>query len=202
MTDAQSDWQALTAAEARTIQGICDRIFPATDDVPAASALGVVTYIDRQLAGPWGQGAGMYRAAPFEAPTHSGHGWQSSLTPHEAYRYGLAALSDYTRAAFGREFADLTAPEQDSVLRAIERGEVETFEVLPSSAFFELVLGNVTEGLYTDPIHGGNQGAALWKWLGYPGDPTAYGERYGEFIGQAGLADPPEPRSVADGPSR
>jgi gluconate 2-dehydrogenase gamma chain len=181
----RGDWQALTPVEARAIESICDRIFPATPDAPSASALGVVTYIDRQLAGPWGHGARMYRAPPFEAPADSGHGWQLPLTPREAYREGLAALAEHTRSAFGVEFADLPGEEQDAVLRALEEGGVEAFRAISSSAFFELVLGNVTEGLYADPIHGGNRDAATWKWLGFPGDPFAFGEPYGDLIGRS-----------------
>jgi gluconate 2-dehydrogenase gamma chain len=181
----RGDWQALTPAEARTVESICDRIFPATPDAPSAGALGVVTYIDRQLAGPWGQGARMYRAAPFEVPTDSGHGWQLPLTPREAYSEGLLALEAHALAVFGQDFADLAEDQQDAALRAMEAGAVDSVGALSSSAFFELVLANVTEGLYGDPVHGGNRDKATWTWLGFPGDPSAFGEPYGELIGRA-----------------
>jgi gluconate 2-dehydrogenase gamma chain len=181
----QPEWQALTADEARAISSICDRIFPTTDDLPSGSALGVVTYIDRQLAGPWGQGARLYREGPFETPADSGHGWQLALTPRDAYREGLAALARYTRSRYGLEFADLPEAEQDEVLRALEAGTLDAFEAISSTAFFELVLGNVTEGLYADPVHGGNRNADTWKWLGFPGDPFAFGEPYRERIGRS-----------------
>jgi gluconate 2-dehydrogenase gamma chain len=182
----RDEWEALSPEEARAIGCICDRFFPATPDAPSASALGVVTYIDRQLAGPWGQGARMYRAAPFETPADSGHGWQLPLTPREAYREGLAALSEYTRSRYGMEFRELPDAEQDAVLRLLEAGAVDSFRAISSSAFFELLLGNVTEGLYADPRHGGNRDAGTWKWLGFPGDPFAFGEPYREHIGRSG----------------
>ena len=43
-----------TAAEARTIEAACERIFPSDDSGPGAKDAGVVIYIDRQLAGPYG----------------------------------------------------------------------------------------------------------------------------------------------------
>ena len=43
-----------TAGEARVIVAACERIFPNDESGPGATEAGVVVYIDRQLAGPYG----------------------------------------------------------------------------------------------------------------------------------------------------
>jgi hypothetical protein len=53
-----------------------------------------------------------------------------------------------------------------------------------NSPFFAMFLRNVTEGLFCDPMHGGNRDMVGWKWVGFPGDPTAYGEPYARHIGK------------------
>lgn len=159
----------LAPADTATLSAIVDRIFPADDELPAASALGVVDYIDGQLAGPWGAGDDLYRDGPFVEPTHSGHGWQWDLGPREAYAEGLAALRRIAQERHGRPFEQLGGDEQDELLRATEAGDLEPFGELPTDAFFALLYANVLEGLFTHPIHGGNRGKAAWKWIGYPG---------------------------------
>jgi gluconate 2-dehydrogenase gamma chain len=67
----------------------------------------------------------------------------------ELYVEGLAALGD---------FASLPAAEQDAALAAIEGG-----------AFFELVRLHAIQGMFADPVHGGNAGYAGWDLLGFPG---------------------------------
>jgi gluconate 2-dehydrogenase gamma chain len=45
-----------------------------------------------------------------------------------------------------------------------------------------MFMRNVTEGLFCDPMHGGNRDMVGWKWVGFPGDPTAYGEPYARHV--------------------
>ena len=60
-------------------------------------------------------------------PTHKGHGWQSPMTPAEAYVYGLRALDDYAQSRFGEGFAELSARHQGSFLWALTVGGINTF---------------------------------------------------------------------------
>jgi gluconate 2-dehydrogenase gamma chain len=46
----------LSAANAAVIGALADRIFPADHHGPGATEIGVVTYLDGQLAGSWGTG--------------------------------------------------------------------------------------------------------------------------------------------------
>jgi gluconate 2-dehydrogenase gamma chain len=40
---------------------------------------------------------------------------------------------------------------------------------LPSRAFFATLYQNVMEGMFADPIYGGNRNKAGWKMIGFPG---------------------------------
>lgn len=173
--------QFLGADEAWILAAAADRIFPADDDSPAASELGAVRFIDRQLAGSWGAGAMQYRHGPFRRWPDGGDGWQSPLTPAEAYRHGLGALDRGARAQHGAGFAELGPAAQDALLVACERGglEPEFGAELEPREFLGLLRTNVIEGLFSDPRYGGNLDGRGWSWLGFPaahvGPPGADG---------------------------
>jgi gluconate 2-dehydrogenase gamma chain len=157
----------LEGKDTATLTAIVDRIFPAGDGLPAASDLGVIDYIDRQLAGPWGSGDDLYTEGPFLVPDHPGHGWQIALTPAQAYRAGLSGLRQATIARSALPFEQLDAAAQDEVLGEMERDELEPFGQLAAGAFFAMLYANVLEGLFGDPLHGGNRDRAVWQWIGY-----------------------------------
>src|ERR1700686_2221138 len=80
-----------TEEEALIVAAAAARIFPSDDSGPGAREAGVVVYIDRQLAGPYGRDRHRYTQGPFEdgAPEL---GYQGSATPREIYRQGLKPL--------------------------------------------------------------------------------------------------------------
>ena len=41
-------------------------------------------------------------------------------------------------------------------------------------AFFEILRAHTVEGVFCDPIHGGNRDFAGWRLLGYPGPQPSY----------------------------
>ena len=55
----------LTATEAAFLSAAYDTFIPADKMSPSGTDCGLVTYIDRQLAGAWGKGARFYRNGPF-----------------------------------------------------------------------------------------------------------------------------------------
>lgn len=182
--------RALTGPEADTITAMAERIFPKDESGPGATDAGVVTYIDGQLAGGWGNGERLYLQGPFQEPQDSGHGYQLPLTPREIYRRALAKIDDYCHKHYNDTgFSDLTPEQQDKVLTALENGEVDLGLTrgkhgFTSADFFAMLLENVTEGLFADPMYGGNRDMVGWKWVGFPGDPMAYGDRYAQHIGK------------------
>ncbi|WP_433512063.1 gluconate 2-dehydrogenase subunit 3 family protein [Nonomuraea sp. CA-143628] len=182
--------RAFTDAEAATVTAMAERVFPADEQGPGAREAGVTHYIDGRLAGGWGNGDRLYLRGPFHEPDHGGHGYQLPLTPREVYKLALSRIDTYCRANFkGKAFTELLAEQQDKVLAAMEKGEVDLGLAsgehgFTSAAFFAMFLKNVTEGLFCDPVNGGNRDMIGWRWVGFPGDPMAYGDRYFEHIGR------------------
>jgi gluconate 2-dehydrogenase gamma chain len=151
-----------TAAEARVVAAACERIFPSDDSGPGAREAGVVIYIDRQLAGPYGRDKYRYTKGPW---VESGpeHGYQGKANPREVYREGIGKLGD---------FAELPAARQDERLKSIE-----------STVFFQLLRTHTIEGMFCDPMHGGNAGLIGWQLVGFPGPLMSYREEIDKYHG-------------------
>src|SRR5215472_2223426 len=78
-------------SEALIVAAAAARIFPTDDSGPGASEAGVVIYIDRQLAAPYGRDGHRYAHEPFEDGVPE-QGYQGKATPREIYRDGIASL--------------------------------------------------------------------------------------------------------------
>jgi gluconate 2-dehydrogenase gamma chain len=198
--------RVLNGAEAATVGALADRVFPPDGDSPGATAIGVVSYLDGQLAGDWGAGARLYRHGPFSEPADSGHGYQLPLTPRALYKHVLPRIDTYAKARHGgRAVPALADEDQDALLTALEDGAIDLGLAdgpngFGSADFFTIFLANVTEGLFADPIHGGNRDGAGWRWIRYPGDPMAYGDPYFWFFSSWHTPYDVEPRGLsADG---
>jgi gluconate 2-dehydrogenase gamma chain len=161
-------WLYFTAAEAAAVEAIVDRLIPQDESGPGGKLAGCAVFIDRQLAGSFGDSRRLYMRPPFAAGTPS-QGLQSPIVPKERYRTSLAALGDYCKATFaGKSFAELGPADQDKILGGLEKGEIKLKDG-SGKDFFELILGNTTEGFFADPIYGGNRDMAGWKLIGFPG---------------------------------
>lgn len=130
--------------EAATVAAIAERIFPGAPGMPGARDADVLNYIDLALAGAY-----------------------SDL--QEFYRHGLNQLDAHCRAAYRQPFARLDAKQQDEVLTALEGGKVAEFTWPTARAFFETLRTHTIEGMFADPIYGGNKDFAGWKLVGFPG---------------------------------
>lgn len=153
-----------TEAEARVVTAASERIFPADDSGPGAREAGVVIYIDRQLAGPYGRDQFRYTKPPWIQSVLE-HGYQGEATPREIYRTAIAALEG---------FAALPPAQQDEKLRAIE-----------TTTFFQMLRSHTLEGMFCDPHHGGNANMIGWQLIGYPGPRMSYREEIGQNAGEA-----------------
>jgi gluconate 2-dehydrogenase gamma chain len=181
-TSAPPPLRFFNDAEAAVVTAMAERIFPADEQGPGATDAHVVHYIDGQLAGGWGWGQKMYRQGPYLQPADSGHGWQYPLVPRDVYRQCLQDLAAYCSSQFGKPFDQLAAADQDQVLTDMSKGKLATFTTVPSDVFFAMFRQNVLEGLFGDPLYGGNHNMVGWKWIGFPGDPMAYGDPYAKLI--------------------
>ncbi len=173
----------LTAAELAFVTAAADRLIPPDATGPGASEAGVPTFIDRQLAGPWGRGDHLYLGGPWPSGPPS-QGYQSRLTPAEYYRTSIAAIDTHTSGQHGAVFSALDPGAQDAVLKQLEAGTLPMRGVAPKE-FFTMLLQNVNEGYFSDPIYGGNRDMGGWKMIGFPGARYDYSDwisRHGERV--------------------
>lgn len=160
-------WQFFTPEEAGEVEAIVERLIPADDLSVSGKDAGCAVFIDRQLAGEYGDFSRLYRQPPFQAGTAM-QGDQSELTPRERYRIGLRALRQYCQHTFNKPFSQLDDTQRDTLLGQLEKGEV-ALEGIDAKAFFAQVLGNTMEGFFADPIYGGNRDMVSWRMIGFPG---------------------------------
>ncbi len=183
----------LTATEHAFFAAAADTMIPADDLSPSGSDCGVATFIDRQLAGAYGNGARLYRDGPFTKAKPE-LGYQLPLNPREFFRTGIAAANDWSRKTYGKDFDRLAAADREAALKGMEAGKAE-FPGFSSRMFFEALLQITMEGFFADPMYGGNRDKVAWKMVGYPGLPAAYREDIKTYFGKK--YDKP-PRSIAD----
>ena len=172
-----------TPAEAALLSAIHDRLIPGDELGIGAVEAGCVTFVDHQLAGPYGRAESNYKLGPYKPGTPE-QGNQSPLTPAEIYRKGLVELDAYAVKNLGGAFATLPHDKQDHYLEGLESGAIK-FHLVDSKSFFALLLQNVKEGYLADPIYGGNKGMVGWKMIGFPGaryDYRDYLDRIGKVI--------------------
>jgi gluconate 2-dehydrogenase gamma chain len=130
--------------DAATVQAFAERIWPAAPGTPGAAEIGVLNYIDLALAGAYSD-------------------------MQDFYRRGLAQLDAYCRATHGKPFVQLDAAQQDDVIRALEQNKATGFAWPPAPLFFNTVRTHVMEGLFADPVYGGNKNFEGWRQINFPG---------------------------------
>jgi gluconate 2-dehydrogenase gamma chain len=184
---------ALTATEVAFMSAMADTIIPADELSPSGTDCGVVTYIDRQLAGAYGAGAKMYRSGPFRRGKPE-QGYQLALTPREYFAAGIEAANDWSRKTYGKELDRLSPAERAVALKAMEDGTAK-LEHFSATGFFNRVLSIVMEGFFSDPMYGGNRNKVSWQMLGFPGLPATYADKVDAYYNKRYVAPP---RSIAD----
>jgi hypothetical protein len=168
-----------------TVEAACERLIPAAEGHPGATALGVADYIDGLLGafavdppriwagGPFsGRYGGEASFAEFLRPSALEElAWRTRIEGtqgiaerelngpvtgwQQEYRDGIAAL--------GTDFATLPAVDQDARIDAVPE-------------FKQLLYGHACEGAYGAPEYGGNRDLGGWRAIGFPGDvqPRGY----------------------------
>ncbi len=184
---------ALTADEAAFFSAAYDTIIPADRLSPSGTDCGLVAYIDRQLAGAWGNGARLYRNGPF-LPAKAEHGYQLPLTPREYFAAGIRSANAWSRKTYGKDFDRLSQTDRAAALIAMEKGTAK-FESIEAQPFFEAVLQSAMEGFFADPMYGGNRNKVSWRMVGYPGLPATWAAKAEAYRGKKVSI---EPQSIAD----
>jgi gluconate 2-dehydrogenase gamma chain len=166
-------WLALTPTEQAFVKAAVDTIIPADELTPSGTDCGLATFIDRQLAGGFGNGARLYRQGPF-MPGKPELGYQLALSPREFFRAGIAAANEWSKKTYGKEFDRLTVAQKEAALAAMETGKADFNAGFTSAFFFDNFLQLAMEGFFADPIYGGNKDKVAWKMIGFPGLPASY----------------------------
>jgi gluconate 2-dehydrogenase gamma chain len=137
---------ALTTAELATLQAVLGQLFPNGHPGPGAVEMGVDVYIDRSLAGSY----------------------KSLLPVYQA----LLPMFDKAAVTLGAaSFAALSSTRQIKVLQQFEAGHApgaSGTDATGAAGSFQLLLEHMREGLFGDPMYGGNRNRAGWKLIGYP----------------------------------
>ena len=130
--------------DARTIEAVAERLMPGAPGKPGATDANVKNYIDLALSGPYADQQFFYRC-------------------------GLEQLDAHCVAAYGKPFRSLGAAQQDETLAALEHGKSTAFSWPTAQAFFTAVHKHTLEGMFADPVYGGNKDFAGWILVGFPG---------------------------------
>ncbi|HSV19439.1 MAG TPA: gluconate 2-dehydrogenase subunit 3 family protein [Casimicrobiaceae bacterium] len=162
-----------TPAERAFIEAAIARIIPTDELGPGAKDAGVATFIDRQLAGPYGRAETWYMQGPWRTGVDE-QGYQIKLTPAQLYRAAIRDVDAAVRRQHAnRTFAELDAGDQDAVLTALEKRHLDLPNA-PADTFFSMLVQNTVEGFLADPLYGGNRDFAGWKLIGFPGPRYNY----------------------------
>ena len=135
--------------QAAAIAAFTERLMPGAPGKPGARDAGVSNYIDLALSGAYAE-------------------------LQDFYRRGLAQLDQYCRKTYQSPFAQLAAARQDEVITAIEEGKASGFTWPTAQEFFATLRMHTMEGMFADPVYGGNKDFSGWRLVGFPGAQTIF----------------------------
>ena len=191
---AHPGYAFLNPEEAAFVEAVVDHMIPADQYTPKGTDVGINIYIDRALAGGWGKADRMYMQGPWKVG-HPNQGYQLPLSPAELYRAGIQQCNEHCRKAHGKTFDRLDATQKQDMLVGLRDGKINFASGLPARTFFGTLYQNVMEGMFADPIHGGNRDKAGWRMIGFPGVVAVHAQNIVKFRDKKFVA---EPKSIAD----
>jgi len=191
---ASPAYSFLNLDEAAFVEALVDHMVPADDLTPKGTDIGINIYIDRALAGAWGKGERLYMQGPWKTGAPS-QGYQLPLTPAQLYRAGIEATNAHCRKAYSKSFDRLSEQQREEVLVALSTGKVSFDNGPPARVFWTTVYQTVMEGMFSDPIHGGNRDKAGWKLIGFPGAIAVHRDNVAKYRDKK---FPNDPVSIAD----
>jgi gluconate 2-dehydrogenase gamma chain len=134
----------LNDEDAATVMAFTERLMPGAPGMPGARDADVLNYIDLALAGAYAD-------------------------LQDFYRRGLSQLEAFCQQAHKASFVRLDAARQDAVIAALEEGKAAGFAWPTAQAFFNTLRTHTMEGMFADPVYGGNKDFAGWRLVGFPG---------------------------------
>jgi gluconate 2-dehydrogenase gamma chain len=191
---ASEGYSFLNLDEAAFVEALVDHMVPADDLTPKGTDIGINIFIDRALAGSWGKGERLYMQGPWK-PGVPSQGYQLPLTPAQLYRAGIEATNAHCRKTYGKPFDRLDEKQREEVLVALSSGKVTFDNGLPARVFWNTLYQTVMEGMFSDPIYGGNRNKAGWRLIGFPGAIAVHRENVEKYRDKK---FPNDPVSIAD----
>jgi gluconate 2-dehydrogenase gamma chain len=186
---ANPGYAFLNLEEAAFVEALVDHMVPADELSPKGTDIGINIYIDRALAGAWGNGDRLYMQGPWKTGVPS-QGYQLPLTPAQLYRTGIAATNAHCRKTYGKPFDRLDEKQREEVLVALSTAKITFDNGLPVRDFWGTVYQTVMQGMFADPIYGGNRDKAGWKLIGFPGAIAVHRENIVKYRDKKFPADP------------
>jgi gluconate 2-dehydrogenase gamma chain len=189
-----SGYAFLNLDEAAFVEALVDHMIPADEVSPKGTDLGVNIYIDRALAGAWGKGERLYMQGPWKQGSPS-QGYQLPLTPAQLYRAGIEATNAHCRKAYGKSFDRIESSQREEVLTGLSTAKITFDNGLPVRLFWATLYQTVIEGMYSDPIYGGNRNKAGWAIIGFPGIIAVHRDHVEQYRGKP---FPSKPLGISD----
>jgi gluconate 2-dehydrogenase gamma chain len=167
-TSANQAYLFFNLEEQSFIEAVVNHMIPADELSPKGTDIGVNIYIDHVLANGWGKGERLYNQGPWKKglPTQ---GYQSLLTPAELYRVSIKKTNIVCAERYGKSFDQISESQRQEFLLTLSSGKVDFKDGPSSKTFFDMLYQNVMEGMFSDPIYGGNRNKAGWRLIGFPG---------------------------------
>jgi gluconate 2-dehydrogenase gamma chain len=189
-------YQCFSTDEAAFTEAMLNIMCPADQFSANGVDCGLATFMDRQLSGAYGKGAGRYMQGPW-AEGKPQLGLQLPLTPEQFFKAGVEAANRQAVRRFGKNFEQLSAHDANLYLNDLSNGKVVDADVALEAWFNQLIYPLFTQACFADPLYGGNRDKVFWKMLGYPGLPATHTQDMVKYRGKPypGATDP---KSILD----
>src|SRR6218665_1967646 len=116
-------YKCFSADEAAVTETMVNVMCPADQFTPNGGDCGLGIFMDRQLSGAFGQGAGRYMSGAWREGKPE-LGLQLPLTPEQFYKAGVQAANHQAQKKFGKTFDQLPSADADAFLNEIAGGKI------------------------------------------------------------------------------
>jgi hypothetical protein len=175
------------------VQAACERLIPAVDGHPGATALGVADYIDGLLGAFLVDPPRIYAGGPFSGRYGGAAGFDQFITLGPLEELGWRIRIEGSRGIAEREYNGAVAgwqqgyrdgvaalgPDFPTVDREEQKRRLDA-----DPAFKQLLYEHACEGAYGAPEYGGNRGGRAWQAIEFPGDVQPRGYTDDEVAGR------------------
>jgi gluconate 2-dehydrogenase gamma chain len=101
----------------------------------------------------------------------------------------------HSRKTYGKTFDRLDDAQREEVLVGLSTAKISFDSGLPVRVFWGTLYQTVMEGMFSDPIYGGNRDKVGWKLIGFPGAIAVHRDHIEQYRGKP---FPNKPVSISD----